>query len=130
MGKCGRQEAQGSCKKEADRKSTLLCAIHWVKRSFEYRGKASARKLTVFVAFVLLMVSFIDHLYTSQLIQTELLIIFSTIVLLGLGFLTAENMIELFRLGLNKNILKTNINATNVSNSTGSSAKPATPDDV
>lgn len=82
------------------------------------------------MAFVLLMVSFIDHLYTSQLIQTELLVIFSTIVLLGLGFLTAENMIELFRLGLNKNILKTNINATNVSNSTGSSAKPATPDDV
>lgn len=76
------------------------------------------------------MVAFIDHLYTSQLIQTELLVIFSTIVLLGLGFLTAENIIELFRIGLNKNILKTNINEANTSIPNGSNSKPANPDDL
>jgi len=80
------------------------------------------------MAFVLLTVSFIDHLYTSQLIQSELLIIFSTIVLLGLGFLTAENMIELFRIGLNKNIFKTNIHEADTSSLNGSNSKPANPD--
>lgn len=82
------------------------------------------------MAFVLLTVSFIDHLYTSQLIQSELLIIFSTIVLLGLGFLTAENMIELFRIGLNKNIFKTNIHEADTSSLNGSNSKPTNPDDV
>jgi hypothetical protein len=71
--------------------------VNWFKRSFEYRGKASARKLTVFIAFILLVTAFIDHLYTTQTIQVELLVIFSVIVLLGLGFLTAENLVQIVR---------------------------------
>lgn len=69
----------------------------WFRRSFEYRGKASARKLTVFVAFSLLVAAFIDHLYTGQIIQMQLLVVFSVIVLIGFGFLTAENLVELVR---------------------------------
>jgi hypothetical protein len=71
--------------------------LEWFRQSFEYRGKASARKLTVFIAFILLVTAFVDHLYTTQTIQVELLVIFSVIVLLGLGFLTAENLVQIVR---------------------------------
>lgn len=69
----------------------------WLLQSFERKGKVSARKLTVFAAFILFNVGFIVHLYTGSTIQKEYVIIYATIVLLGLGFLTAENIVELFR---------------------------------
>ena len=69
----------------------------WLIRSFERKGKVSARKLTVFVAFVLFNIGFIVHLISGITIQKEYVIIYATIVLLGLGFLTAENIVELFK---------------------------------
>ena len=69
----------------------------WLLQSFERKGKVSARKLTVFAAFVLFNIGFIVHLCTGSTIQKEYVIIYATIVLLGLGFLTAENIVELFR---------------------------------
>lgn len=69
----------------------------WILRSFERKGKVSARKLTVFAAFILFNIGFIVHLCTGNSIQKEYVIIYATIVLLGLGFLTAENIVELFR---------------------------------
>lgn len=93
-----RQNNQGpDNQKNNGSQSILQLIVHWFRRSFEYRGKASARKLTVFIAFCLLVTAFVDHLYSKQTIQVELLIIFSIIVLLGLGFLTAENIVEIFR---------------------------------
>lgn len=69
----------------------------WLIRSFERKGKVSARKLTVFVAFILFNIGFIVHLVSGVAIQKEYVIIYATIVLLGLGFLTAENIVELFK---------------------------------
>ena len=69
----------------------------WLIRSFERKGKVSARKLTVFVAFILFNIGFIVHLISGITIQKEYVIIYATIVLLGLGFLTAENIVELFK---------------------------------
>ncbi len=71
--------------------------LKWLKKSFEYRGKASARKLTTFIAFCLLNVGFLDHIISGQLIQVEFIIIYSLIVLLGIGFLTAENIVEIIK---------------------------------
>ena len=71
--------------------------LGWLLQSFERKGKLSARKLTVFVAFILFNIGFIVHLCTGSSIQKEYVIIYATIVLLGLGFLTAENIVELFR---------------------------------
>lgn len=71
--------------------------LKWLKHSFENRGKASARKLTVFAAFFLLNIGFIVHLYTNNTIQIEYIIVYSVIVLLGLGFLTAENLVEMIK---------------------------------
>lgn len=69
----------------------------WFKKSFEYRGKASARKLTAFVAIVLLNCGYIDHLWSGQQIQIEYIYIYALIILLGLGFVTAENIIEMVK---------------------------------
>jgi hypothetical protein len=69
----------------------------WLLQSFERKGKVSARKLTVFIAFVLFNIGFVVHLINGMSIQKEYVIIYATIVLLGLGFLTAENIVELFR---------------------------------
>lgn len=71
--------------------------VKWIKKSFEFRGKASARKLTTFLAFVLLNVGFLDHIFTAQLIQVEFIIIYSLIILLGLGFMTAENIVQIVK---------------------------------
>jgi hypothetical protein len=51
----------------------------------------------VFVAFTLFNIGFIVHLINGMTIQREYVIIYATIVLLGLGFLTAENIVELFK---------------------------------
>lgn len=71
--------------------------LAWIIESFERKGKVSARKLTVFAAFVLFNIGFIVHLVSGKDIQKEYVIIYATIVLLGLGFLTAENIVELFK---------------------------------
>lgn len=71
--------------------------VKWIKKSFEFRGKASARKLTTFLAFVLLNVGFLDHIFTAQIIQVEFIIIYSLIILLGLGFMTAENIVQIVK---------------------------------
>ena len=69
----------------------------WLLQSFERKGKVSARKLTVFIAFMLFNIGFVVHLINGMSIQKEYVIIYATIVLLGLGFLTAENIVELFK---------------------------------
>ena len=84
-------------KKKKRRSKDVLHSFTWLKKSFEYRGKASARKLTVFFCFVLLNIGFIVHLYTSQPIQTDFIIIYSLIILLGLGFMTAENIVAIVK---------------------------------
>lgn len=71
--------------------------LAWIIKSFERKGKVSARKLTVFAAFVLFNIGFIVHLASGRDIQKEYVIIYAIIVLLGLGFLTAENIVELFK---------------------------------
>jgi hypothetical protein len=69
----------------------------WFKKSFEYRGKASARKLTTFIAVVLLNSGYIDHLWSGQNIQTEFIYIYALLIFLGLGLLTAENIVEMVK---------------------------------
>lgn len=71
--------------------------LKWLKKSFEYRGKASSRKLTTFMSFCLLNIGFLDHVSTGQIIQVEYIYIYSLIVILGLGFLTAENIVEMIK---------------------------------
>jgi hypothetical protein len=77
--------------------TSVINSFKWFKKSFEYRGKASARKLTTFVSAVLLNSGYLVHLYTGQIIQIEFIYILALIVFLGLGFLTAENIIEMVK---------------------------------
>lgn len=92
----GKSNKRVSSKKEP-RKSTLLQSIGWLRSSFEFRGKSSSRKLTVFFCFVLLNISFIVHLHTNQLIQIEFIYFYGLIILLGLGFITIENIIAIIK---------------------------------
>lgn len=84
-------------KQKNRRGKNLFRSFEWIRNSFEFRGKASARKLTVFFCFVLLNVGFIDHILTEQQIQVEFIIIYSLIILLGLGFMTAENIVAIVK---------------------------------
>jgi hypothetical protein len=97
MDQSRRKSNQGVNQQKKRRGQPLFQLIPWIRKSFEYRGKASARKLTVFFCFVLLNIGFIDHLYTEQIIQTEFIIIYSLIILLGLGFMTAENIVAIIK---------------------------------
>lgn len=77
---------------------TLLFKVFkWLQKSFEYRGKASARKLTTFVSTILLTCGYIDHLWSGQDIQVEFIYIYALLILMGLGFLTAENIVEIVK---------------------------------
>jgi len=71
--------------------------LKWIKSTFEYRGKTSTRKITVFAAFVQFNIGYIVHLYTGRNIQEIFLYILATIVLLGLGFLTAQNIVDIIK---------------------------------
>lgn len=71
--------------------------LAWIQKSFEYRGKASSRKITVFTAFVQFNIGYIVHLRTGREIQEIFLYILATIVLLGLGFLTAQNIVDIIK---------------------------------
>jgi hypothetical protein len=71
--------------------------IAWIRKSFEVRKKASARKLTVFIAFCLLNSGFIVHLITQQPIQIEFIYFYAIIVLIGLGYITAQNLVEMVK---------------------------------
>jgi hypothetical protein len=75
----------------------FIKAAKWFRKSFEYRGKASARKLTTFASFVLLNAGFIVHLYSGNTIQKEYVYLYATITLLGLGYLTAENIVDIVK---------------------------------
>lgn len=72
-------------------------AAKWLIKSFEHRGKASARKLTTFASFVLLNIGFIVHLTTGQVIQKEYVYLYAIIVLLGLAYLTAQNITDILK---------------------------------
>ena len=74
----GESNKRISSKKES-RKSSLLQSVGWLRSSFEFRGKASSRKLTVFFCFILLNISFIVHLHTNQLIQIEFIYFYGLI---------------------------------------------------
>lgn len=63
--------------------------------SFKYRGKYSSRKLTVFTAFSLLSSLFLIELYFNKTVSETLVIIYGVIVLIGLGFLTAQNVVDI-----------------------------------
>ena len=69
----------------------------WLKRSFEYKGKASARKLTTFTSFSMLCLGYLDHLNSGQIIQKEFIYLFSIITLIGLGYMTAENIVDIVK---------------------------------
>ena len=65
--------------------------------SFKYRGKYSSRKLTVFTAFSLLSSLFLIELYFNKTVSETLVIIYGVIVLIGLGFLTAQNVVDILK---------------------------------
>lgn len=65
--------------------------------SFLYRGKISARKLTVFIAFTLLNIDFIMSLWYFKTVSETLVIIYAVIILIGLGFLTSENVVQILK---------------------------------
>ncbi len=86
--------------------------------SFKYKGKYSSRKLTVFVAFVLLNMLFLTELYFNKTVSETLVIIYGVIVLIGLGFLTSENVVDILRRNndypyYDPYISNTNINVSN-----------------
>jgi hypothetical protein len=66
-------------------------------QSVSFNGKISARKLTVLIAFMLLNTGFIYHLYTGNIVDHSYIIVYAVIVLIGLGFMTAQNIVDIFK---------------------------------
>ena len=73
--------------------------VGWIKGSVEYKGRASARKLTTLVAFVALCAMLIVHLNTGNLIQVEFIYVFALMPVIGLGYMTAQNIVDIFKRG-------------------------------
>ena len=71
--------------------------LTWIRKSFEFRSKASSRKLTMFAAFFLLSLGYLIHLYTGIPIQVEFIWIFATLVFLSSGLLTAQNLVDIIK---------------------------------
>lgn len=71
--------------------------LKWIRKSFEFRGKASSRKLTMFAAFFLLSLGYLVHLYTGRLIQDTFVWILATLVFLSSGLLTAQNLVDIIK---------------------------------
>lgn len=80
-------------------KKNILKIVNWVKGSVEYRGRASARKLTTLAAFILLCCMAIVHMVTGAVIQEIFVIVFAIIPLIGLGYMTAQNIVDIFKRG-------------------------------
>lgn len=74
-----------------------MAFLKWIKKSFEFRGKASSRKLTMFVSFFFLSLGFLVHLYTGRLVQDTFVWIFATLVFLTSGLLTAQNLVDIIK---------------------------------
>ena len=74
-----------------------MAFLKWIRKSFEFRGKASSRKLTMFAAFFQLSLGYIVHLYTGRPIQVEFIWIFATLVFLSSGLLTAQNLVDIIK---------------------------------
>lgn len=76
-----------------------MSLFKWIKKSFEFKGRASEKKLTVFTAFVFLCSMAIYHMYTGRQVQSEFIHIFSLIVMIGSGLMTAQNIVDIFKRG-------------------------------
>lgn len=94
MEQIGRKSIKGVNTKKKRRKHSVSDDL---MDSFKYRGKISARKLTVFFSFVMLNVTALLSIFYQTTIHEVYLYIWAIIILIGLGFLTAENIVEMVR---------------------------------
>ncbi len=66
-------------------------------QSISFRGKISARKLTVFISFMSINAGYIYSLITGKIVDHAFITIYAIITLIGLGFMTAQNIVDIFK---------------------------------
>lgn len=66
-------------------------------QSISFRGKISARKLTVLIAFMNLNAGYIHGLITGKSVDHAFITVYAVITLIGLGFMTAQNIVDIFK---------------------------------
>ena len=70
----------------------------WFKHSFEgMDGKASSRKLTTFVGMLMFVITWICDLFFDFTVDQIMLICIVCIVLIGAGYMTAQNIVDIFK---------------------------------
>ena len=70
----------------------------WFKESISgHDGKASSRKLTTFAGMVMFGATWFCDLFFELTISETMLIIIGIIILIGAGYMTAQNIVEILR---------------------------------
>lgn len=72
--------------------------MKWFKESISgHDGKASSRKLTTFAGMAMIITTWFCDLFFDLTISETLLIILGIIVLIGAGYMTAQNIVDLLK---------------------------------
>lgn len=70
----------------------------WIKHSFEGQdNKASSRKLTTFVGMLMFITTWFCDLFFNFTVDQIMLICIVCIVLLGAGYMTAQNIVDILK---------------------------------
>lgn len=70
----------------------------WFKHSFEGQdGKASSRKLTIFVFTVMYVITWFVNLFLSKQIDQGILLIMGVFILVGHAILSAQNIVDILK---------------------------------
>lgn len=70
----------------------------WFKESISgHDGKASSRKLTTLAGMVMITTTWFGDLFFDLTISETMLIILGVIVLIGAGYMTAQNIVDLLK---------------------------------
>jgi hypothetical protein len=72
--------------------------LKWFKYSFEGKdGKASGRKLTIFLFTVMYTITWAANLFLGKIIDVGILLIMGVFILVGWGILTAQNIVDILK---------------------------------
>lgn len=70
----------------------------WIEGSFVGSdGKASSRKLTIFVFTVMYVITWVANLFFGKFIDTGILLIMGIFILVGHAILTAQNIVDILK---------------------------------
>jgi len=72
--------------------------MNWFKESISgHDGKTSSRKLTTFAGMAMIVTTWFCDLFFELTISETMLIIIGIIVLIGAGYMTAQNIVDILK---------------------------------